>query len=51
MQRLQRTLGLTSRPQNRAVSTLVLSLALASGLAACGGDEEPAVAENEISVE
>lgn len=51
MQRLQRTLGLTSRPQNRAVSTLVLSLALASGLAACGGDEERAVAENEISVE
>lgn len=52
MQRLQRTLGLSSRPRNRAVSALVISLALASTLAACGGgEEESPVAENEISVE
>lgn len=52
MQRLQRTLGLSSRPRNRAVSALVISLAIASTLAACGGgEEESPVAENEISVE
>ncbi len=50
MQRSKPTLGFTSPRLGRAVSALALSLAVGS-LAACGGEDEPTVAENEITVE
>ena len=51
MQPKQRKLGInTTKGRRRALSVLALALATSS-LAACGGDEEPTVAENEITVE
>jgi len=51
MQPKQRKLGInTTKGRRRALFVLALALATSS-LAACGGDEEPTVAENEITVE